>query len=109
MRAEPSVLVGWRFPRRSTCDANVTSASSRSSSRTSAHVSPHSSETRAPVSAATMNSVRYGSLDAASVCSICYGVKIGRRFARATFGRSDDNIKVVGLVPVKPNRRAANL
>ena len=80
-RAEPSVLVGRRLPFRSTCQANVISASSRSSRRTSAQVSPHSSETRAPVSAATVNKVRYGSVAAASVCSICSGVKIGRRVA----------------------------
>lgn len=56
--ADPSVLVGWRCPRRSTCHANSISASSRSAIRTSVQVSPSNSETRAPVSAATVNSVR---------------------------------------------------
>ncbi len=60
--------------------------------RTSAHVSPHSSDIRAPVSAATVNRVRYGSVDAAIVCSMCSGVKIGNRFASDTFGRSNGSM-----------------
>ena len=46
---------------------------------------------------------------AAGVCSICSPVKIGRRFANETFGRSDESIRVVGLVPAHPSRRVANL
>ena len=44
-----------------------------------------------------------------SVCSICSGVKIGRRLASDTFGRSDGSIRLVGITPLKPRRRAANL
>jgi hypothetical protein len=42
----------------------------------------------------------------ASVCSICSGLKIGRRFASEIFGRSDDSIGVIGFMPVPAVRIA---
>jgi hypothetical protein len=36
-------------------------------------------------------------------------MKIGRRSALEIFGRSEESISVVGMVPFHPNRRAANL
>ncbi|MHB8659849.1 MAG: hypothetical protein ACYC91_18280 [Solirubrobacteraceae bacterium] len=71
---------------------------------TFAQVRPHSSEIRAPVRAATVNSVRYGSVEADSVCSICSGVNIGSRLASDTFGRSDGSSRLVGITPLKPRR-----
>jgi hypothetical protein len=109
VRAEPSVFVGRRLPWPSICQPNSISASSESSTRRSAHVSPQSSEMRALVNAATVNSVRNGSCAAAIVCSTCSPVKIGRRLARETLGRSDGSISVVGIVPFHRSRRDANL
>jgi hypothetical protein len=56
----------------------------------------------------TEQDVRYGSVEAASVCSIGSGVKIGSRLASDTFGRSDGSNRLVGITPLKPRRRAAN-
>jgi hypothetical protein len=60
VRADPSVFVGRRRPWRSTWWANWISASARSSNLTSPQVRARSSDTRAPVRAARMNSVRHG-------------------------------------------------
>ena len=61
------------------------------------------------MTAATVNTVRYGSVAAAIMSSICSGVKMGRRLASETLGRSEDSSSVVGLVPGQSSLRAANL
>ena len=68
---------------------------------------PRSSDTRAPVSAARVNSVRHGSSAAAIVCSSSAPSKMRRRLDCAGFGRSEDSIKDTGLLPDQPSRRAA--
>jgi hypothetical protein len=65
------------------------------------------SESLAPISAATVNSVRYGSSAAATVCSSSPPSKTRLRVPCDGFGRSDESMSDTGFVPTQPSRRAA--
>ena len=56
-----------------------------------------------------MNIVRNGSGAAAIVCSIWPPVKIGLRLASDTFGRSEESIRLVGLVSVPAKSASCEL
>ena len=107
VRTDPSVLVGRTLPWRPTWHANSTSASSRSEMWTFVHLRAESSETRAPVSAASVNSVLQGSPAAAIVCSSSPPSNKRRFVLCPGFGRSEGSRSETGLVPAQPRRRAA--
>lgn len=75
--------------------------------RTFPQVRPSSSDRRAPVRAATVKRVRYGSPAATIVCPSSRPSNRRRRYPCEGFGRSEDSMSEAGLGPNHPSRRAA--